>query len=141
MPSLHTSTAEVSRWLKSKESPLVHCLCFTDEGGQVRRTASVVEGAQTIYDYWKNFWRRLDRTRPALQARTAALLATVPSPETAVVFPLPQADALQRRARRMMGGSGLSSSACLCLCLRPSLSSLMFGSLRVPCLPSLLRPV
>ena len=100
---LHTSTAEVSRWLKTKETPFVHCLCFTDEGGQVRRTASVVEGAQAIYDYWKNFWRRLDRTRPALQARTAALLATVPSPETAVVFPLPRADALQRRARRSTG--------------------------------------
>ncbi|OLP87093.1 Retrovirus-related Pol polyprotein from type-1 retrotransposable element R2 [Symbiodinium microadriaticum] len=67
------------------------------------RTASVVEGAQAIYDYWQNFWRRLDRTRPALQARTAALLATVPSPETAVVFPLPRADALQRRARRSTG--------------------------------------
>ena len=100
---LYSSTAEVSRWLKSKESPLVHCLCFTDEGGQVCRTASVVEGAQAIYDYWKTFWQRLDRNRPALQARTAALLATVPSPENAIVFPLPQADALQSRARKSTG--------------------------------------
>ena len=59
-----------------------------------------------VLNYWKEFWLRLGRARPASAACTEALLATVEQPAPEVALPLPSgADLLAwaRKARR--GGS------------------------------------
>ena len=104
---LFTCCSEVSKWLKAKDNPYVNCVSTVGDDERVVRTSSVVEASLAIYNYWKDFWLRLDRTRPSLDRRAETLLATIEPPDQEVALPLPTGADLLGKARKG-GGSWLA---------------------------------
>ena len=102
---LFTCSSEVSKWLKAKDHPYVNCVSTVGDDERVVRTSSVVEASLAIYNYWKEFWLRLDRTGPSLDRRTETLLATIEQPDQEVALPLPNGADLLAKAREG-GGAG-----------------------------------
>ena len=68
---LITSDAALSRWLKSKTTPVGVMVIGSD--GLVADTD--VSAAQAIHTFWTNFWTDVDTNQPSLARRVASLIA------------------------------------------------------------------
>lgn len=98
---MFTDIRAVSRWLKSKSCPTT---CAVKTGDCV--TQDLVQGANSIFDYWVDFWDHLQSNQPPIGDRTEALLAGAPV-GAQVQFEYLSGIHLVARARTSSGGPSL----------------------------------
>jgi len=100
--NMKDGSKQLSQWLKARESP-GRCSLKTSDGSL---SLDVVSDAQTIFDYWTNFWRTHDQNKPPLPDRIAAIREGAPSNPPQVQFPLPTGVELSNQAQDAAGTGG-----------------------------------